>query len=234
MAAAERLWRVRGAARAAQPGRYSATSRAACGRPPRRFLHTSPTLILIYSLAPYAPYEPYAPRARQVAALEALVWRTLDQLGDLAQRAGRSRAPLPPPLLALRPPPPSAAAAAATATAAGLAAQSGVGIQQPEPPPAGASSGAAHGERGERAAPEPQLRDGGRGGAEASGGPGAEAHWVGLGVAGGAAGDAYPPLRRAQRLAYQLASLLVDSFDVAEGRQARLGGRRTGQRAARA
>lgn len=165
-----------------------------------------------------------------MAALEALVWRTLDQLGDLAQRAGRSRAPLPPPLLALRPPPPLVAA-----TAAGLATESGAGFRQPEAPPAGASSGAAHGERGERAAPEPQPQDGGHGGAEASRGPGgAEAHWVGPGAAGSAVGDAYPPLRRAQRLAYQLASLLVDSFDVAEGRQARLGGRRTGQRAARA
>ena len=51
------LWRrprgcggVRGAACAAQPGRYSATSRAACGRPPRRFLRTSPNPNLIYSL----------------------------------------------------------------------------------------------------------------------------------------------------------------------------------------
>ena len=43
----------------------------------------------------------------------------------------------------------------------------------------------------------------------------------GTAAAGGGAASAsgYPPLRRAQRLVYQLASLLVDSFDVGEGRQ---------------
>ncbi len=180
-------------------------------------MHPMQIVRTLYTLC--KPYAPYAPCARQVAALEALVWRTLDQLGDLAQRAGRSRSPLPPPLLALRPPPPPAAAAAAN-----LAAESGAGGRRLEASPAGASSGAADGERG---VPEPQPRDGGRGGAEASGGPGSEAHWVEPGAAGGAAGEAYPALRRAQRLAYQLASLLVDSFDVAEGRQARPGGRCT-------
>lgn len=156
----------------------------------------------------------HTPATWQVAALEELIWQTLDQLEALSQRTGRPRLPLPPPLLALRPAPrrPSRAGAVSGPVQGSAA----------EPGDAGA---------GGAAAPELRLRDDSPryssvDSPEGSGRPGGELQKEGPAASeeqgwDASSGSGYPRLRRAQRLVYQLASLLVDSFDVAEGRQVR-------------
>lgn len=187
--------------------------------------------------------------ALQVIALEALIWQTLDQLETLSQRAGRSRLPLPPPLLALRPPAPSPDRVVASDPEPGLG-----------PPPA-AHAAARGADPVAPSAADPQLQDrpldnsfedvhgveertvSGSGRASPRGAQTAQkgirvgaGTGSGLGSAGLDGGDSglegseaadggggvYPRLRRAQRLVYQLSSLLVDTFDVAEGRQVRI------------
>lgn len=189
----------------------------------------------------------------QVAALEAKIWLTLDQLDALARRVGRSLLPLPPPLLVLRPPgaPPGSGSASDSrgsgpdsgdtpaASPAGVqpkpaervdaapcverssAVVDSVGEGRVSPPESGGAGEPPSTAAKEEGAPAAAARGRPVYSAAAEGGD----RWAGtapIGFAaasGGASTPEYPPLRRAQRLVYQLASLLVDSFDVAEGRQ---------------
>lgn len=189
----------------------------------------------------------------QVAALEAKIWQTLDQLEALAQRVGRSLLPLPPPLLVLRPPgaPPGSGSTVdsrgADPGSSDTPAANPAGVQPDpaevvDPAPCVESSSAVVDPGGEvRVSPAepggpgespstvsegeaaPAATAGGRpvtsAAAEGRGGPAGPAPVDLAGTSGGASTAEYPPLRRAQRLVYQLASLLVDSFDVGEGRQ---------------
>ena len=188
-----------------------------------------------------------------MAALEAKIWQTLDQLEALAQRVGRSLLPLPPPLLVLRPPgaPPGCGSTVhfrdADRGSSHMHAASPASVQ---PNPAervdaapcmesssavvdpGGEARALPAESGEAGEPPLTVTEGeGAPAATAGGQPGTSAAAEGrgglagpapvmlAGTSSGASTAQYPPLRRAQRLVYQLASLLVDSFDVGEGRQ---------------
>ncbi len=154
------------------------------------------------------------PEVAELLLLEGLIWRTLDSIAVLAARA-RKVVPevlLPPALLALRPSGMAAPAAAGEAAVEPSSPSGAAAAAEPGAP----SSAAVH------AGPE-DAAEGACGDAEGSGqaatGSGQAAEGSGQAATGSGQAAEYPPVRRAQRLSYALATALQKDFTHADGRQ---------------
>ena len=142
---------------------------------------------------------------KEVLVLERLIWQALDSIAVLAARAKRvvKEVLLPPAILSLRP----LSLKQEQTVAAG--------------PPAQSCDGAASSiiEAPSSRSSEPSTVSGTYADAEQSNSAGADGTGVGFHRQQLSVDDVYPPLRRAQRLAYSLATVLQEDFDHAEGRQ---------------
>ena len=138
----------------------------------------------------------------EVLLLERLIWQTLDSIAVLASKAKRvvREVLLPPAVLRLRPRSQNQEQFVGGSQRAAFSAREASTTEEADGP---SSSGMP--DRGAQAAQSssPEVADAG------AGAGGQQLH----------ADDLYPPLRRAQRLAYILATVLQESFDYAEGRQ---------------
>ncbi|BDA48717.1 hypothetical protein COCOBI_12-3990 [Coccomyxa sp. Obi] len=150
---------------------------------------------------------------KEVLVLERLIWQTLDSIAVLAARAKKvvKEVLLPPAILRLRP--------------------TSLNQQQADSPPAQSSDGAASSnEEASSHGSTSSTVSGGNVDVEQSDSPGTDGRGLGSHRQQLTADDLYPPLRRAQRLAYSLATVLQEDFDHAEGRQAILEARTTAAR----
>ncbi|CAL8463418.1 g2952 [Coccomyxa elongata] len=152
---------------------------------------------------------------KEVLVLERLIWQTLDSIAVLAARAKRvvKEVLLPPAILRLRP---TGLTQEQTVTD-GPPAQSfdGTASSIEEPSSYSSTSSTVSGRNADAVQSDSPGMDG----------TGVRSHRQHLSV-----DDLYPPLRRAQRLAYSLATVLQEDFDHAEGRQAILEARTTAAR----
>ncbi len=145
-----------------------------------------------------------SPELEDVLVLERLIWQTLDSIVVLAARAKRvvREVLLPPPILQLRPRSLSQDQPAGGSPLAASPAREASSTEE-------AGSTSSSGRVPDRDAHAESSSSEGAEGSEAAG---QQLH----------ADELYPPLRRAQRLAYSLATVLQESFDHAEGRQVHL------------
>lgn len=140
-----------------------------------------------------------SPELKEVLVLERLIWQTLDSIAVLAARAKRvvKEVLLPPAILRLRP----------------------TSLTQEQTVTDGRPATASSIEESSSYSSTSSTVSGRNADAEQSDSPGTDGTGVRSHRQQLSADDLYPPLRRAQRLAYSLATVLQEDFDHAEGRQ---------------
>lgn len=141
---------------------------------------------------------------KEVLMLERLIWQTLDSIAVLAARAKRvvKEVLLPPAILKLRP--------------TSLNQEQAVADRSPAQSSDGAAS--SNEEASSRSSTSSTV-PGRNADAEQSESQGTDGTGLGSDRRQLRAAELYPSLRRAQRLAYSLATVLQEDFDHAEGRQ---------------